>query len=98
VRNGLTVEPVPKSRSGSDPFRHPDAALSAKIANAVATGFIESNMERRIDNSAYAREFLEDRLEQVKLKLQDSEKALADYAQAEQIINIGDRESLSSAT
>ncbi|MBK9654718.1 MAG: hypothetical protein IPO66_04295 [Rhodanobacteraceae bacterium] len=48
-------------------------------------------MERRVDNSAYAREFLEDRLEQVKLKLQDSEKALTDYAQAEKIINIGDR-------
>lgn len=97
VRGGLSVEPVAKSRLVKIHFDSPDAALSAKIANAVAIGFMESNMERRIDNSAYAREFLEDRLEQVKLKLQDSEKALTDYAQAENIINIGDRSSLSSA-
>lgn len=97
VRGGLSVEPVPKSRLVRIHFDSPDAALSAKIANAIATGFIESNMERRVDNSAYAREFLEDRLEQVKLKLQDSEKALTDYAQAENIINIGDRSSLKSA-
>jgi capsular exopolysaccharide synthesis family protein len=97
VRYGLQVEPVPKSRLVRIHFDTPDAALSAKVANAVAMGFIESNMERRIDNSAYAREFLEDRLEQVKLKLQDSEQALADFAQAEQIVNVGDRRSMRAA-
>ena len=96
VRYGLTVEPVPRSRLVRLHFDSPEAALSATIANAVATGFIESNMERRIDNSSYAREFLEDRLEQVKLKLQDSEQALADYAQKEQIINIEGRETMLS--
>lgn len=97
VRYGLEVEPIPKSRLVRIHFNTPDAALSAKVANAVAMGFIESNMERRIDNSAYAREFLEDRLEQVKLKLQESEKALADFAQAEQIVNVGDRKSMRAA-
>ncbi len=97
VRGGLSIEPVAKSRLVRINFDSPDGALSAKIANAVSTGFIESNMERRIDNSAYAREFLEDRLEQVKLKLQDSEQALADFAQAEQIVNVGDRRSMRAA-
>jgi uncharacterized protein involved in exopolysaccharide biosynthesis len=97
VRNGLSVEPVAKSRLVRIHFDSPDAALSAKIANAVSMGFIESNMSRRIDNSAYAREFLEDRLEQVKLRLQDSEKALTDFAQAEQIVSMGDRSSLRTA-
>lgn len=96
VMGGLSVEPIPRSRLVRILFDSPDAALSAKIANAVAEGFIESNMERRVDNSAYARKFLEDRLEQVKLKLQDSEKALADYAQEQQIINIEGRETLMS--
>jgi len=96
VQSGLSIEPVKGSRLARIHFDSPDGALSAKIANAVAEGFIESNMERRIDNSSYAKEFLEDRLEQVKLKLQDSEKALADFAQQEQIVNIGDRQSLLS--
>jgi capsular exopolysaccharide synthesis family protein len=97
VRGGLSVEPVPKSRLVRIHFNSPDAALSAKIANAVAMGFIESQMERRIDNSAFALEFLEDQLEQIKLKLQDSEKALTDFAQAEQIVDMGERSSLSTA-
>ncbi len=94
VQSGLMVEPVSRSRLARIHFDSPDGALSARVANAVATGFIESNMERRIDTSSYAKEFLEDRLEQVKLKLQDSEKALAEFAQREQIVNIGDRSSL----
>jgi len=94
VRGGLWVEPIIKSRLVKINFDSPDPALSAKIANAIAEGFIESNMERRIDNSSYAKEFLEDRLEQVKLKLQDSESALANFAQEERIVNIDDRQSL----
>lgn len=97
IRAGLSIEPVAKSRLVRINFDSPDAALSAKIANAVADAFIESNIERRVDNSSYAKEFLEDRLEQVKLKLQDSESALAAYAQKERIVNIGDRSSLLSS-
>lgn len=97
VRNGLSVEPIVKSQLVRVHFDSPDAALSAKVANAVALGFVESNMERRVDNSAFAREFLGDRLEQVKLKLQDSEKALTEFAQAEQIVSLGERSSLRTA-
>ena len=97
VQGGLTVEPVPKSRLAHIHFDSPDAGLSASVANAVAEGFINSNMERRIDTSSYAKVFLEDRLEQVKLKLQDSEKALADFATKERFINIGNRETLLSS-
>ncbi|GMU43064.1 MAG: polysaccharide biosynthesis tyrosine autokinase [Xanthomonadales bacterium PRO6] len=96
VRGGLGVEPVKASRLVRIHFDSPDAALSAKIANTIAERFIESNMDRRVDNNAYARKFLEDRLEQVKLKLQDSEKALAEYAQREQIIKLEGRETLMS--
>lgn len=96
VQSGLSIEPVKGSRLARIHFDSPDGPLSAKISNAVAEGFIEANMERRIDSSSYAKEFLEDRLEQVKLKLQDSEMALAEFAQKEQIVNIGDRQSLLS--
>ena len=48
VQSGLSVEPVKGSRLVRINFDSPDGPLSAKIANAVAEGFIESNMERRI--------------------------------------------------
>jgi capsular exopolysaccharide synthesis family protein len=97
VRGGLSIEPVANSRLARIHFDSPDGGLCARVANAIAEGFIDSNMERRIDTSSYAKEFLEDRLEQVKVKLQDSEKALADFATKERFVDIGDRKTLLSS-
>ena len=94
-KGGLTIEPVRNSRLVRVQFTSRDPAFSAKVANAVAEGFIASNLERRIDATSYARGFLEDRLQQLKAKLEDSEKELADFAQQEQIVNIDERQSLS---
>lgn len=97
VRGGLSIEPVANSRLARIHFDSPDGGLCARVANAIAESFIHSNMERRIDTSSYAKEFLEDRLEQVKIKLQDSEKALAEFATRERFVNIGERETLLSS-
>ncbi|MCB1609272.1 MAG: polysaccharide biosynthesis tyrosine autokinase, partial [Xanthomonadales bacterium] len=96
IQGGLAVEPIKNSRLVRIHFYSPDAALSASVANSIATGFMEANMERKIDTSSYAKTFLEDRLEQVKLKLQDSEMALAAFAQRERYVDIGNRETLLS--
>lgn len=94
-KGSLTIEPVRNSRLVRVQFTSRDPAFSAKVANAVAEGFIASNLERRIDATSYARGFLEDRLQQLKAKLEDSEQELAEFAQREQIINIDERQSLS---
>jgi capsular exopolysaccharide synthesis family protein len=95
VRGGMGIDPVKDSRLVRIHFISPDPRLSASVANAIAESFIQTNMDRRVDNSSYAREFLEDRLEQVRVKLEDSERALAQYAQREQIA-VGNNESLLS--
>lgn len=91
----LSIEPVRNSRLVRVNFDSPEPAFSAKVVNAVAEAFIASNLERRFDASSYAKDYLEDRLEQLKLKLEDSEKQLVAFAQKEQIVNIDDRQSLS---
>ncbi|MBS7539993.1 GumC family protein [Ancylobacter lacus] len=82
---------VDVSVSGRDP------AMVARIANAIGENFISSNLDRRFDASSYARRFLEDRLAEVKLKLQESEKELVDYAQSESIVDTNDDRSLVEA-
>jgi len=82
----LTVEPVRNSRLVKLHFDHPDAALATRIINSVATAYINLNLERRMDSSSYAKTFLQDRLQQVQAKLEDSEKALVAFARQEQII------------
>ncbi len=93
---GLSIEPVRNSRLVRVQFTSPDPVFSAKVANAIAAGFIASNLERRVDATAYARNFLEERLQQLKLKLEDSEQKLTAFAQKEQIVNIDDKQSLVS--
>jgi len=93
-QGGLTIEPVSNSRLVRVQFTSRDPAFSATIVNAMAEGFIASNLERRMDATSYARSFLEDRLQQLKVKLEDSEKELVVYAQKEQIVNVDDKQSL----
>ena len=67
-------------------FDSPDPGWAQKIANAVAENFKDLNLERRYGASAYSRKFLEEKLEELKIKLEESEKALVAYQDKEQII------------
>lgn len=91
---GVTIAPVRGSRIVRISFDHANSALAMKIANTYAQVFITDNLDRRYEATSYARSFLEDRLKQLKVKLEDSEKQLVRYAEKEGIINIGEDKNL----
>ncbi|HWT51916.1 MAG TPA: exopolysaccharide transport family protein, partial [Caulobacter sp.] len=66
----------------------PDPVLSQKIAKAWSENYIASNLERRFDASSYARKFLEGRIEQLREKLEVSERDVVAYAAQQGIINL----------
>lgn len=66
----------------------PDPTLSQRIADTWSQDFIASNLERRFDASSYARKFLETRLEQLRDKLEASERDAVSYAAQQGIINL----------
>jgi succinoglycan biosynthesis transport protein ExoP len=84
----VTVDPERLSRLVSVSFTSPDPELSARVVNAWTKLFIETSLGRRFEATAYARDFLEDRLAQLRQRLQDSERALVRYATNQRIINI----------
>lgn len=88
VKNNLTIDPTRNSSLVAVSFDSPDPELSRRVANSVVETFIESNLARRFDASAYARKFLEERLAQVRTRLEESERALVAYASRERIINL----------
>ena len=90
------IEPGRNSQLVAVNVSSTDPALSAKIANALAESFIAANLERRYDASSYARGFLEDRLRELKLKLEETEKELVAYAQSESIVKTDDGQSLTT--
>lgn len=90
VQDNFDVSPVRGSRLVSISFDSPDPNLSARIANAYAEAFIQSNLERRFESTAYVRDFLEERIAQTKTRLEDAERQLVAYAGQQQIINLTD--------
>ena len=84
----LTVAPTRLSRLVDVRFSSPDRSFSAKVANAWAANFIQVSLERRYQATAYARRFLESRLNQLRTKLETSERQLVSYAASEGIVNL----------
>ncbi len=91
---GLTVEPVRNSRLVRLHYDSPDPKQAATILNTLAKSYISLNLERRFDATTYARKFLQERLQQVKVKLEESERGLVEFSRQEQIFTVGDKGSI----
>jgi len=71
--------------------------MSAFIANAYANEFIQSNLQRKFDSSSYARNFVSEQLAETKNKVEESERALNDYARQNGLIRTRDAMSSGSS-
>ena len=81
VQSGVTVSPVRDSHLVRVSFDSLSPAFAARVANAIADGFIASSMDRQFGASSYAKKYLEDQLAQLKSQLENSERALVSFAQ-----------------
>lgn len=84
----LSVDPTRLSRLVDLHFTSPSADLSAKIVNAWAENFIQTNLERKIQATSYGRNLLQRQLADYKERLDASQRQLVGYASAQQIINL----------
>ena len=103
LRSNLSVSLPRDSRIVSVSYESANRELSADIANAYVAEFIQSNLQRKYESSAYARNFLSEQLAEAKIKLEASERALNDYARQAGLIrtsgsNSGDGKADSSNT
>ena len=88
------VVPVSGSRLVDITYSDPDPARAQKIAAAFADAYVASNLDKRFQANAYAKTFLEDQLSQLKLRLEQSEKALLDFGQKQEIVQTNDKASI----
>lgn len=84
----IDVSPARASRLVDIRFTSPDAAISAKVSNAWAENFIQTNLERKVQATSYGRNLLQGQLAQFKDKLDASQRQLVGYASAQKIINL----------
>lgn len=87
--DNIEIEPIINSLLVDINFSSPSPRLSATIANAWAQGYIEENLERRFGATLEARDFLAERLEQTRERLEDAERELIAYASAEDLLTVG---------
>ena len=84
----LSVDPTRLSRLVDLHLTSPSADLSAKIVNAWAENFIQTNLERKVQATSYGRNLLQRQLADYKERLDASQRQLVGYASAQQIINL----------
>ena len=84
----VEVAPIHGSSLVDIQAQTPSPALSQKVARTWGQDFIAANLERRLQPAAYASQFLEVRLAQLRDRLEASERRAADYAAANGIIDL----------
>ncbi|AOW24537.1 exopolysaccharide biosynthesis protein [Sphingomonas melonis TY] len=82
------VNPTRMSRLVDVSFTSPDPAFTARVANAWAESFIQTNLERKVQATSYGSNLLQRQLALQKQRLDDSQRQLVNYASAQQIINL----------
>ena len=88
VMDGLSVSLPFDSRLVSVNFMSGNPAIAAELSNSISQNFIEANLARKFDSSAYARQFLAQQLEDARNKLEQSEKDLNAFSRAAGLIRV----------
>lgn len=97
-QQALSVEPLRNSRLVRITVSDADPERAADFANTTARAFLATHIERKLESSLYARQYLEDQIRQTKAKLEDSERIINSYAKKNQILNLGDKGSAATQT
>lgn len=84
----VSIDPTRLSRLVDIAFTSPDPNFSARVANAWADNFIQTNLERKVQATSYGRDLLQRQLALQKEKLDESQRQLVGYASAQQIITL----------
>ncbi len=94
ISANVEIKPVPGSRLVDVTYFDPNPAEAQRIAKAYAEAYVASTLDKRFQANAYAKTFLEDQIKQLKLRLEDSEKASLDFAEKEKIVEVNDKASI----
>ena len=94
-KGGLKVEIEKGSRILQVSYEGGNPDLAANIVNTLINNYIDSNFQARNDFTRRASGGMEQQLQDLKMKVEQSQTALFDYERQNLIINVGDKETAS---
>jgi succinoglycan biosynthesis transport protein ExoP len=84
----IGISPVRRSRLVTITYTSRQPNLSAEIANTWTQQFIAANMDRQLASTADARRFLEERLSNLKVRLEQSERDAVVFASKNDLVSL----------
>src|SRR5580704_11150467 len=92
----LSVRRVPNSRLMDISFEANTPELAAQVVNAHIRNFIDQNRRSHYDATTAATTWLTDQLDELKIKVKNSEDARLDYERKNQIWELDDKQNLTT--
>ncbi|MGB3752518.1 MAG: exopolysaccharide transport family protein, partial [Parerythrobacter sp.] len=86
ARSAIEIVPVEGSTLVDVIASTPSGRLSAELANAWAEQYLDANYEKRFGNTRLARQRLERQLDEMRVRLEESEADLIAYANANELV------------
>jgi polysaccharide biosynthesis transport protein len=93
-QKSLSVSPLPRSNLVEVSFYSQDPELAARVANKLASDYIDQNLQVKWDETTKASEWLQGQLVGLKGRLEKSEDALQSYAQKNSILFVEEKKNL----
>lgn len=82
------VKPIKGSRLVTVTYEDPDPARAARVLNALVNTYVEGNIDNAVTSTANASDWLGGQLGKLKDDLEQSEMALHDYKQTNNILSV----------
>ena len=98
LQDHIAISPIRGSALIDITYSSASPAISALVANTWTEQFVLQRMDRRFSSTADARKFLENRLADLRIRLDLSERALVNYASEKGIVALGKTKSDSGKT
>lgn len=86
--DNLQVKPVRNTQLVKISFNSPDPQLAASVINTLATAYIESDLEARLEMTRQAAGWLNSRMAGLREKLDQSEQELQAYREQENLVEV----------
>jgi len=93
-KGGVNVQLVPKTRMLMVGYESTSPELAARISNSLVTNYIEYNFRQKYDSTRQTSVWLEQQLDELKAKVEQSQEALVKYERQYAITSTDNKQSV----
>lgn len=92
----LTVEPIRNTQLVLIKFEHPDPAIAAEVATAVAQAYVRYNLDVKLKSTREALAWLNEQMAGLRAKVQQSSEALQNYRVKSGLLGLQEQRALTA--